>query len=114
MFFSVRQSTRDIGVKMALGARVYHILFHYIFEALLVTIIGGLIGIGLTELFIYLFSLIPIHAHFYQSLGKPRPILSAGVLATVVVTLGIVGLFAGLFPAKKAANTNPVEALRNE
>ena len=56
MYISVNRATREIGTQMALGARSYHILLHYIAEGILATMMGGLLGLLLTEGFIKLFN----------------------------------------------------------
>ncbi len=114
MFISVRRATRDIGIRMAVGARRYQILCHYIFEALLTTAVGGLIGLLGAKIIIALINRIPMQGKFFQFIGKPTPVLSALVISTVIVILGLIGFLAGFFPAKKAANIDPAEALRHE
>jgi putative ABC transport system permease protein len=114
MFISVKRATREIGIRMAVGARAWQILWHYIVEALVTTFIGGVIGISLAALLVWAVKQIPIDNEIFQFFGKPMPVLSGLVMVVVIITLGITGLLAGFFPAWRAANVNPVEALRHE
>jgi len=111
MYATVTRATRQIGLKMALGATKKHILIQYITEALMVTVIGGMLGIIFTMLVVYLIRLIPMEGELIEWLGKPEPVLSVLVLAIVIILLGIIGLVAGLFPALKAMRVDPAEAL---
>jgi putative ABC transport system permease protein len=101
-------------LQMALGATTKHILLHYISESLVATVIGGIIGIIITMLAVYLIRLIPMQGMLIEQIGKPKPILSFLVFVIVIVVLGIVGFVAGLFPALKATKVDPVEALAYE
>lgn len=114
MYASVARATRQIGLQMALGATTKHILLHYISESLVATVIGGIIGIIITMLAVYLIRLIPMQGMLIEQIGKPKPILSFLVFVIVIVVLGIVGFVAGLFPALKATKVDPVEALAYE
>lgn len=114
MFISVKRATREIGIRMAVGARAWQILWHYIVEALVTTFIGGVIGISFAVLLVWAVKQIPIDNEMFQFVGKPMPVLSGLVMVVVIITLGITGLLAGFFPAWRAANVNPVEALRHE
>ena len=102
----VEERTKEIGIKMALGARKRFILSQFIFETLLITLIGGVIGFaisyGITQ------ALPAEKIEEYVGI----PMVSLGVGITAIVLLGIIGFIAGFAPARRAANLNPVEALR--
>ncbi|MBT3602105.1 MAG: ABC transporter permease [Candidatus Latescibacteria bacterium] len=114
MYVSVSNATRDIGIRMAVGARDYQILTQYILEGLIATAIGGTIGLLGSQGLVSLVGLIPMEAEFFEFVGKPVPILSPIVACIVVLVLGLIGFFAGLFPARRAARVAPAEALRYE
>lgn len=114
MFVSIKRATKEIGIKMAIGARTYQILSHYILESLITALIGGAIGIVVAKFVVKMIGLIPMHGKFFQNIGKPIPILSPLVLLIVIGILGLVGFLAGYFPARNAANIDPAVALRHE
>lgn len=114
MFVSIKRATKEIGIKMAIGARAYQILSHYILESLITALIGGVIGIAAAKFVVKMIGLIPMHGKFFQNIGKPVPILSPLVLLIVIAILGLVGFLAGYFPARNAANIDPAVALRHE
>jgi len=105
MFLIVRERTREIGVRMAVGARDGHIMGQVLLETLLVVGIGGLLGFAFSALVIALIQVAPVPAW----LGTPE--LSLPVSAVTVGILSLVGLVAGLFPARRAARMDPVRAL---
>ena len=111
MYATVARATRKIGLQMALGATTRHILAYYISESLAATVIGGVIGMIMTVLAVYLIRLIPMQGKIIEYIGKPEPVLSFFVLAIVITVLGIIGFIAGLLPAIKATKVDPAEAL---
>jgi putative ABC transport system permease protein len=114
MFASVKRATHEIGIRMAIGARTYHILSHYILEAMMATVIGGILGLLMTLLLIKVINIIPMQGKVIDAIGRPHPVLSLSVLAVVILVLGLIGFLAGFFPALKAASIEPSEALRYE
>lgn len=114
MFASVNQNIREIGLRMAIGAKPRHILIHYVLESLMATGIGGIIGILFTIIVVTATNFIPLHGEVFQVFGKPQPKLSLTVLISVIAILGCVGFAAGFFPARTAAAIEPAEALRHD
>lgn len=112
MFASVSGAAQEIGIRKALGAQNYQILLHYIYQALLVTAMGGAIGIVVTFTMAGLINHLPLSGKLIENLGKPQLVLSTPLLAVIIATLGLIGLAAGFFPARRAANLAPVAALR--
>ncbi len=112
MYVVVKERTREFGIKRAIGAKKRHIMLQIIFESLLIAAIGGAGGILLSYSIIKLIWMVPAGDGAMQFLG--RPLMSSGVMLLSVSVLGVIGLMAGFFPAKKAAQVDPVEALRYE
>ena len=116
MLVSVTQRTREIGVEKALGARRHHILFQFLAEAMVITAVGGVLGILLS----YVVSLSVGRLTLYSALAKHaeagdiRLIVSPMILVVAITILGIVGVISGMVPAMRAANLDPIEALRYE
>jgi len=102
----LEERTKEIGIKMALGARKSYILTQFIFETLLITTFGGLFGFSFAYLIIKIFPLLKLEEY----VGVPSVNVWGTIMA--VVLLGIVGLIAGIFPARRAANLQPVQALK--
>lgn len=112
MYVVAKERTHEIGIKRAVGARKRHIIFQFIFESLLISTVGGILGLLLSIGIIKLAWTIPLDNGALQFLA--RPILSTSIVVTVLAVLSTIGLLAGLFPARKAAAVEPVEALRYE
>ncbi|MDH4223225.1 MAG: ABC transporter permease [candidate division Zixibacteria bacterium] len=112
MYATVKQRTREIGIKMALGAKKKDIMSQFILESLIIAFLGGGVGIVLTSIVVKILQAIPIESEGLQFLGKPT--ISWGIMIITIIILGMVGLFSGFFPSRKAASVNPVESLRYE
>lgn len=112
MYVSVRERTREIGVKRALGAKRSHVKQQFILEALFIAVSGGLIGGFIALLIIQVLQGIPVGEGPLQFLGKPT--FSFPIALSTALILGVVGLLAGYFPARRAASLDPVESLRYE
>ncbi|HAS6980121.1 ABC transporter permease [Vibrio parahaemolyticus] len=115
MYATVKRSTRDIGVRMAVGATPTAIRMHYLVQSLLTMMMGGALGLGVTYALVSAISSIPIEGNaFYEQLGKPVPELSWVVVAIVILTLVIIGVASAWLPANRAAKVSPLEALQSE
>ncbi|EGR0148555.1 ABC transporter permease [Vibrio alginolyticus] len=115
MYATVKRSTRDIGVRMAVGATPTAIRMHYLVHSLLTMMMGGALGLGVTYALVSAISSIPLEGNaFYEQLGKPVPELSWVVVAIVILTLVIIGVASAWLPANRAAKVSPLEALQSE
>ncbi len=115
MYATVKRSTRDIGVRMAVGATPTAIRMHYLVQSLLTMMVGGALGLGVTYALVSAISSIPLEGNaFYEQLGKPVPELSRVVVAIVILTLVIIGVASAWLPANRAAKVSPLEALQSE
>src|SRR5213592_3735149 len=104
MLVSVTERTREIGVRLAVGARSGHILFQFLVEALVLCLAGGTIGVVIGSIGALVISRL---AH-WNTLISPLAILLAFVFSAAV------GLFFGIWPARRAASLDPIDALRYE
>jgi putative ABC transport system permease protein len=112
MYVMVEERTREIGVRMALGARPLDIAFERLTEGIIVTLIGGVLGMIACVGLFALLNLMPLEMEARAYLGYPR--LSIGLAGLVIMLLGIAGSLAGWFPARRAAALDPVQSLREE
>ncbi len=104
MLVSVTERTREIGIRMAIGARKNDILMQFMTEAVMLTLIGGLLGIALGA----------IGATVVSKILSWPTLISIQSITVAFFFSGAIGIFFGFYPAKKAAGLNPIDALRYE
>lgn len=104
LLVSVTERTREIGLRMAVGAKRRHILLQFLVEAIIMTVIGGMLGVGAG---------IGGARLLTKMVGWPTIISSQAVLTAFLFSVAV-GLFFGLYPANKASKLNPIEALHYE
>ncbi len=104
MLVSVTERTREIGIRKALGARTGSILFQFLSESAIISLLGGVIGIILGIL----------GAYGVCSIIDMKAVISWPAVIGASVFSSAVGIFFGLYPAKKAAQLSPIDALRHE
>ena len=116
MLVSVTQRTREIGVEKALGARRKDILFQFLAEAMVITAVGGVIGILLSYAISFSVGTLTLYSAMakHAEAGDIRLIVAPKILLIATTILGFVGIVSGMFPAMRAANLDPIEALRYE
>jgi putative ABC transport system permease protein len=104
LLVSVTERTKEIGLRMAVGAKRIHILLQFLIEAIIMTTIGGILGVGAG---------IGISLLLTKLIGWPTIISMPAVAAAFFFSL-VVGIFFGLYPANKASKLNPIDALHYE
>lgn len=104
MLVTVTERTREIGLKKAIGARKRRILFQFLTEAAVLTCFGGVLGVGAGI----------VMAQVISNLSATPTAISIPAAITAVVFSMVIGIIFGLLPAVKAANLNPIDALRRE
>ena len=104
LLVSVTERTKEIGLRMAVGAKRIHILLQFLIEAIIMTTIGGILGVGAG---------IAISLLLTKLIGWPTIISMPAVAAAFLFSL-VVGIFFGLYPANKASKLNPIDALHYE
>lgn len=105
MIVSVSERTREIGIRMAIGARKEDILFQFLIEAVMICMMGAVLGVGLCALIVFAFN--SVSTDFLM-------IVSSGSVVLGLASSMLIGLIFGFFPAKNAANLNPINALSKE
>jgi len=104
MLASVTERTREIGIRRAIGAKRKQIVIQFLIETVVLSTIGGLVGIGIGILIPFLITAFS---------GMPTVITTASILLPLFISAGI-GILFGLYPAARAANVDPIVALRHE
>ncbi|WP_418120299.1 macrolide ABC transporter ATP-binding protein/permease MacB [Variovorax sp. 350MFTsu5.1] len=105
MLVSVTERTREIGIRMAVGARQSDVLQQFLTEAVLVCLVGGLIGVTLSYGISFLFSLL---------VKQWQMIFSIGAVVSAFLCASLIGVLFGYLPARNAARLDPIEALARE
>jgi putative ABC transport system permease protein len=104
MLVSVTERTREIGIRMAVGAKRQDILTQFLLEAVVLSTLGGLFGVVLGV----------VGSQFVSVIAEWPTIVPIEAIVLAVVFSGAVGIFFGFYPARKAAHLDPIQALRYE
>jgi putative ABC transport system permease protein len=108
----VKERTREIGVKMALGAKVRQVMAPFVMEAFMMTVMGGVLGTAVSLGLMAVIAVLPLKGEAFEFLG--RPTFSPVIAFCTSAVLGTIGMLAGYFPARRAASVNPAVSLRYE
>ncbi|MCD6379811.1 ABC transporter permease [bacterium] len=112
MYVVVKETTRELGIKRAVGAKRRHVVYYFVAETFLITGGGGGMGILLSLGVIGLVGMTPLDSGVMKYMG--HPIFSWPIAVVTVTILLLIALLSGIFPARQAAEIDPVEALRYE
>jgi putative ABC transport system permease protein len=112
MYVVVKERTKEIGIKLSIGAKKHHIMWQFIFESLALTLLGGGFGLAFSATVVWLVDSLPADDGAMVYLANPK--LSWPIALTCAGVLVIIGLTAGVLPARRAAKVDPVESLRYE
>jgi putative ABC transport system permease protein len=104
MLVSVTERTREIGIRMAVGAKRQDILTQFLLEAVVLSTLGGLFGVILGV----------VGSQLVSAIAEWPTIVPIEAIVLAVVFSGAVGIFFGFYPARKAAHLDPIQALRYE
>ena len=104
MLVSVSERTREIGIRMAVGAKARHVLGQFLLEAIVLSAVGGAIGVALGI----------AASRLIAALAGWPVAVSAASVALAFGFAAFIGVFFGYYPARKAARLDPIEALRHE
>ena len=104
MLASVTERTREIGVRRAIGAKRSQIISQFIIETVVLSTVGGFLGIGVGVFIPWMITLFS---------GMPTIVTLASIVLSVGISIGV-GIVFGLYPAIRAANVDPIVALRHE
>ena len=106
MYVVVKERTREIGIKMALGATRGYIMAQILGEALLLTLSGGILGFLVAQSLLLAFPLLQLEEYV------GTPVVAPWVVVTSIAVLSLLGILAGYFPARRASRLNPVQCLK--
>jgi putative ABC transport system permease protein len=115
MLVSVTERTREIGLRKALGAKPRNILTQFLLEAVVLTFIGGTVGMILAVTLAHVIPPMPLYSEAFETVNHEGDIFlrtSAPVMISSFMILSMVAIVSGFYPAMKAARMDPVEALR--
>lgn len=104
LLVSVSERTREIGIRMAVGAKRHHILFQFLAEAVVLAGVGGVLGVVLGVVV----SVVISYLSDWPTLISPVAVVTACVFSAAV------GIFFGYYPARKASRLDPIDALHHE
>ena len=108
MLVSVTERTKEIGIRKAMGATRRDILSQFVIEAVLISLVGGLLGVAFGVLASQLLNGLPLAG------TQVSTVLSGDIAVLALVVSAAIGLFFGIYPASRAAKLHPIEALRYE